>query len=268
MKRTDPQLRQILINHLLYFYRYMPEKKLVPNAAYEKIGSVHRSLCGIPFPFHNILYGVPDQPSRYDAFIADQTAYFKQASQPFVWYVNADEHPDFQARLLNKGFVSPGTLQGVIKEFDKPIVHAEIPEGFKMERAVDKQAIDEFTHLICDTFGMVDAARPLFGKVMVEDAQGSKPLLNHWIMRHHGEIVAGVTTLVKDDLVSFWNGATKPEFRKRGLSTALRRNALQDAIKNGTKFGISYLMAEAMAYGICQKLGYESKWKFKAFIAP
>ena len=267
-KSSDQQLRKTLIDHLLYFYRYMPEKKIIPNAAYEKIGNVHRSLCGIAFPFHNILMGAPEKPSSYDQFIADQTVYFKNSAMPFVWYVNEDEHADFQAHLLKKGFISPGTLQGVIKEFDKPIVHAEIPEGFTLERAIDKNGINDFTQLVCDTFGMLGTARTLFEKVLVEDAQGANPLLYHWLMRRKGEAVSAVTTMIKDDVVSFWNGATKPEYRKKGLSTALRRNALQDAIKKGSKFGISYLMAEALAFGICQKLGYESKWRFKAFIAP
>lgn len=68
--------------------------------------------------------------------------------------------------------------------------------------------------------------------------------------------------------MSFWNGASLPEIRRQGLSTALRYFALRDAISKGCCFGASYLMSDGLAFGICSKLGYQTKWRFNAFLAP
>ena len=74
--------------------------------------------------------------------------------------------------------------------------------------------------------------------------------------------------MIQDGIVSFWNGASIPELRKQGLSTALRRFSLQHAMANGARFGSSYLMSEGLAFGICSKLGYKTKWRFHAFVSP
>jgi hypothetical protein len=52
--------------------------------------------------------------------------------------------------------------------------------------------------------------------------------------------------MIQDEIVSFSNGTSLPEVRKQGLSTALRRFALQHAQANGARFGSSYLMSEGL----------------------
>ena len=90
----------------------------------------------------------------------------------------------------------------------------------------------------------------------------------HWVARKNGQMVSAVSTLIEGDTASFWNGASLPTVRKQGLSTALRQLALQHAVSKGCRMGTSYLMAEGLALGICTKLGYETKWRFNAFLAP
>jgi predicted GNAT family acetyltransferase len=90
----------------------------------------------------------------------------------------------------------------------------------------------------------------------------------HWVARKQGQVVSAVSTMIQDGVVSFWNGASSPELRKQGLSTALRRFSLQHAKTKGACYGSSYLMSEGLAFGICSKLGYTTKWRFHAFISP
>ena len=87
-----------------------------------------------------------------------------------------------------------------------------------------------------------------------------------WAAKKDGKVVSCLTTLIDGGLVSFWNGATQEQYRRQGLSTNLRKTALNHAVTKGCHTGSSYLMAEAMALGICKSLGYQSKWQFEVYL--
>ena len=112
--------------------------------------------------------------------------------------------------------------------------------------------------LICQCFHIEGASQEYYKKAM----WGKKELF-HWAAKVDGKVVSCVTTLIDGSAASFWNGATCESFRHQGLSTALRKMALNHAISKGCHTGISYLMAEGLALGICNKLGFQTKWRFR-----
>src|SRR6185437_12940870 len=116
-----------------------------------------------------------------------------------------------------------------------------------------EKSLQEFNELVCATFGMEGVAKDLYGKALGKSALEEKPTMSHWLARKDHKVVAAVSTFMRGDLVSFWNGATLPEYRKQGLSTALRCLALQEAVEQGCRTGMSYLMSEGLALGICTK---------------
>ena len=87
----------------------------------------------------------------------------------------------------------------------------------------------------------------------------------HWVARKENKVISAVSTLIEDDRVSLWNGATLPAYRRHGLSAALCRSALTDTISRGCRIGMAYIMVEGLALGICKGLGYQTKWRFHAF---
>jgi GNAT superfamily N-acetyltransferase len=132
----------------------------------------------------------------------------------------------------------------------------------------DPAALTEFNELVCATFGFAEQDRSRHQQFLWEAMQTTPPLMYHWIARKGTQVVAALSTLVDGTLVSFWNGATLPEERKKGLSTALRHLALKHAIACGCTYGASYLMSDGMALGICSKLGFQTQWRFEAFLSP
>ena len=88
----------------------------------------------------------------------------------------------------------------------------------------------------------------------------------HYILYFKDEPVSVLTLQVDGPLASFWNGATLPNFRRKGFSTILRAHALNEAKKEECKYIISYLMEKAMAKGVCEKLGLKTAWVFYPYI--
>ncbi|MCH9631095.1 MAG: hypothetical protein S4CHLAM37_11080 [Chlamydiia bacterium] len=264
---TKEDQRKMVIDHFDLLYILLTESKVVPNATFEIVDGIKRGLSGIHFPLHNGLLGCPKK-SRYDQCIDAQMNYFKKEEVPFVWYVDETEDPEFKKKLLDRGFIDLGVFQGLLGILDKSIPKADVPKSITLELVKDKTEMDEFMNVIDKVFDYGEENKIHFKKVMWESSQIPNGRAHHWVARKDGKVVSTLTTVVEGDIVSFWNGATLPEYRRQGLSTQLRRYALHDAITAGCHFGATYLQTGGMAYGICKKLGYQVKWNFHAFVAP
>ncbi len=264
---SNEDQRQILQEHFNLLYLMLTENHFVPNAAFETIKGVRRCLSGIPVPYHNAVFGCPEN-TNWDECIDEQLSFFNEAKMPFVWYLNEEVSPEFKQKLLAHGFQDGGIFRGVIGALDKPIPSPEIPDDCVLELVQDEAAMEEFNELVCATFGIDGESRGMYKTVLWNATKTTDSTMFHWIARKQGKAVSALSTLIEGDVVSFWNGASIPEIRRQGLSTALRCLALKDATSRGCRLGVSYLMAEGLAFGICSKLGYQTKWRFNVFVSP
>ena len=184
--------------------------------------------------------------------------------RPFVWYIDEIDR-EFKNKLIRQGFKDGGIFQGVIGLLNKAF-SVELPKDCLFEMVSNEQAMDEFNELLSSTFDMKGASKEFYKKVMWKATQSNQ--MYHWLARKEDKVISVMSTLIDGSCVSFWNAATKLEFRRQGINTALIRLALNDAISKGCVTGISYLMSEGLASGICKKLGYQTKWRFQPLIAP
>lgn len=265
--RSTTQLEN-LKEHFLLFYRIVSEYKLISNAHFEQINTVYRSLTGIQYPYFNAILGIPDSNCDRDQFICEQLDYFRRQKIPFVWYVDEDSDAHFIEKLKTHNFTDIGIFQGVSGCLDISMPNHELGKDYTLEQVKNEKSLDEFNELLCDVFEIHGSAREMLKKVLWEAMQGDHPMMSHWVARKDDKVVSTVSTLIEGKMASFWNGATHPELRRKGLSTSLRGLALKDATERGCRTGASYLMAEGLALGICKKLGYQSNWRFHAYVAP
>lgn len=264
---SDQEQSRALQEHYPLLYRILAESKLVPQAVFETVDhGLQRCLSGISFPTLNTVIGCPINQKAWDTCIEEQLQYFKAAKLPFVWYVNEEDNPEFKEKLISYGFQDPGMFQGVIGKLDYSIPNPEVPQNCTLELVSDEQTLEDFNELVCHTFGFQGDAKFLFKQALVKASQNSDLPMLHWVVRKHGKVVSTVSTLIQGNQVSLWNGATALDLRGQGLSTALYRLALKDAMSKGCQIGMAFLMSEGLALGICQKLGYQTKWRFHAFL--
>lgn len=248
------------IYHLMVDYHY------VPHARAEKMGVLERYFSGIPIINFNAVMGSLEDPQEYDARIEEEINFF--GTTPFFWYVDEDTSPEFKEALKKHGFIDAGIFRGVMGPLDQPIASTAIPEDSVLEMVQDEKTMDEFGDLVCQIFGIESPGKEAYKEILWNLTQERQRQWHHWVARKQGKVVSALSTMIQDGIVSFWNGASAPELRKLGLSTALRRFSLQHAMANGAHFGSSYLMSEGLAFGICSKLGYKTKWRFHAFVSP
>lgn len=270
---SNEKQEKILQEHFRLLYLILAQSLLVPNARFERVGNIFRCFSGIENPFHNGVIGFPEKD--WDSCIDEQIEYFKNLNMPFVWYVDEKSSPECKQVLLDHGFIDGAVFQGVIGPLDlqsSPLdlesSPHEISDDFSFFLVEDESSLEQFNSLVCDTFQIHGVSREMFKKVLHDASLAVDHPMFHWAAKKEGRVISVVSTLINGAEVSFWNGATVPEYRRQGLSTKLRTLALQHARKRGCTVGMSYLMSDAMAFGICSKLGYKTKWRFNVFIAP
>ncbi|MBU6446809.1 MAG: hypothetical protein KGQ49_05370, partial [Verrucomicrobia bacterium] len=213
------EMQPLLKRHFEYVYRFFTVSRLIPEACSDIVYGVQRCLSGIAAPFQNALFGIP-QAEDWDACIEEQLAYFKKVNMPFVWYVDMDASPEFEQKLLAHGFTNGGVFRAVSGPLNKSLPSPKVPDGYTLEKLKeDPASLDEFNILVCDTFGIEPMNRVCFKKTLQACSQANS---HNWVVRKKGKIVSTLSTMIDGDLVSFWNGATLPEERRHGLSTALR----------------------------------------------
>jgi len=263
---SDEQQLQLLKKHFNYIYHLVVDYQYVPHACHQKMGALERYFSGLPTINFNAVMGSLKDPKEYDARIKEELKFF--GSIPFFWYVEENASPEFKEALKKHGFVDAGIFRGVMGPLNTPIASTPVPEGCILEMVQDEKAMEEFNDLVCQTFSIESPTKEAYKKILWDVTQEKDRQWYHWIARKEGKVVSAVSTMIQDGIVSFWNGASIPELRKQGLSTALRRFSLQHAIQKGARLGSSYLMSEGLAFGICSKLGYKTKWRFHAFVSP
>lgn len=237
--------KQTLKQHLVELFTALCDLKLTPQA---QVGP--GLFCtGIPTPCLNVAIGAAEKPS----------AFFNGA--PFTWYVDEGQQGE---EVCGSGFQDLGVYRGVIGALDPARFQCSLPAGAACEPIASIEALQEFMEIIGPIFHITGLAAELYKQSLWKLYEQGK--MQHWLIRIDGIAVSAVSTFISREIVSFWNGATLPQLRRQGISTAIRSIALKNAVDSGCRVGISYLMADALAYGICKKLGYETHWHYRALL--
>ncbi len=263
---SEEEQLPLLKDQFSHVYQLFTDYQYVPQACHEKAGPLQRYFSGLPTINFNAVIGWVKDPEEYDARIEEELTSFGKT--PFFWYVEEDASPKFKKALKQHGFIDAGIFRGVLGSLDALPASSPIPEGCVLEMVQDEKAMKEFSDLVCQVFGIESPTKEAYQDLLWKLSQEKEAQWYHWVARKEGQVVSALSTMVRDGIVSFWNGASSPQLRKRGLSTALRLFSLEHAKAQGARFGSSYLMSEGLALGICTKLGYQTKWRFHAFISP
>lgn len=241
--------QEALKKHFTLFYKMLAKR-------FDTQFGISRCFSGINMAYNNMVLGVPH--GDWDSIIKEQIRYFAAHNVPFVWYVDQDASPQFKQKLQEHGFKDQGILKGVMGQLNGPIVAPPLASGCVIEEAASDKALDEFMELVGATFMLDAEAQGQYKEVL------QNPKCKNYVLRKNGVVVSTITTVTDGTMISFWNGATQKDERRQGFSYALRAYALNQRPAHAT-VGASYLMAEGMAFGICQKLGYKPTWQFHAF---
>jgi len=188
-----------------------------------------------PAPGMNFVeYSCLDE-AALDATIAEQIAYFAPMNQPFEWVVYDHDQPStLKERLVAHGFApdEPAALMAL----DLRAVSPALLESTTVDvrRLTDRDQLEDVILIEQQVWGgdfgwmrrrMGDHMEiPGYLSIFVAYVD-QRPACVGWTYFHPNSQFAGL-----------WGGSTLPEYRKRGLYTAVLAARVQEAIGRGYRF--------------------------------
>ena len=191
--------------------------------------------------------------SNADEAIARQVGYFRRLGRNFEWkYFAHDRPPDLAARLSAHGLSGEEEEPILVLELEQAPSRLLAPVTADVRRVSDADGLESVRRLLSEVWGeSFDWFLPRMQRLMQAGTYVSiylayvddLPACAGWIFFPRGSRFAGL-----------WGGSTLPQFRGRGLYTALLAARAQEALARGYQF--LTIDASDMSRPIVEKHGF------------
>jgi GNAT superfamily N-acetyltransferase len=199
-----------------------------------------------------------------EAAVREQVAYFASIGHDLEWKVFAHDTPaELADSLVALGFIAEPEETIVYLDLSATSVNAVQPSGFDVEKIVRPDAVDEITEMLNSVWQEDASELTLALKAQLrEDARH----LGIYVARVDGALASVGWIRLHDagSFASLWGGTTVPDFRKRGLYSALVAARASEASRHGAR----YLTVDARptSQPILEKLGFRPLTRARGFV--
>jgi ribosomal protein S18 acetylase RimI-like enzyme len=167
--------------------------------------------------------------------VAEALAYFRE--QPEItrveWKTRGHDHaPGLHEALLGNGFIADEPESIMIGEAQALSQDVPLPDGVTLRRVINEQDVRAMSAVQDEVFGdpvSDDMANALLHRLSLNDG------MELWVAEANGQIVSAgrLEPVEGSDFAGIWGGATRPEWRGRGIYRALTARRAQSALAQG-----------------------------------
>ena len=230
----------------------------LPGAVFETDaqGTIYYS-AGMNYATFNGIIDPDENSVHSDEEINKAIEFFASRKLPFMWWTGAKN-------LEQKGFGFGGVLTGVA---------VDISQGFSQEKpsspqleikiATSDAELQLFSALFKDLFNLPIPTESLFAWTQAITNQDEQVCFLAYL---NGTPVGIASLSTGPSTAGIWNLATVPEYRKRGVASALVSRAMLEAETRHYKHVMAILMPKGMASGLFTKLGFREVCTFPFYI--
>ncbi|MDI2033597.1 GNAT family N-acetyltransferase [Paenarthrobacter nitroguajacolicus] len=146
-----------------------------------------------------------------------------------------DDAPGLHEALVANGFTAEAPESIMIGEAKPLSVDVPLPDGVTLRRVVGKPDVRAMTAMQDEVFGdpvSDEMADGLLHRLSLEDG------MELWVAEADGRVISAgrLEPVAGTDFAGIWGGATRPEWRGRGIYRALTARRAQAALANGKTF--------------------------------
>lgn len=251
LSASEKELSDAIFAGRLEFFKASAVNSPLPGASFTKVGGSYVYVSGIDYPVSNGVIASEKEPSKEHVMMA--IGYFNSLKLPFMWWTHAD--------LSQYGFTFGGILNGVALDLKNDF--PEAPASIATIKKVDASDSKVFSDLSAGVFGLNPNAREAFHLSMNESMLHGDMV--HFIAYIDDKPV-GAVTLSIGTTGGIWNLATLPEYRNKGVGSALVFAALKEAKERNLPTAMAILMPKGMAWNLLSKLGFKSYHQFPFYL--
>jgi len=241
---------------------YLRSLKITPDSVSPSLNSDPASsavITGINENLYNSVF--LQNPIDGEMLIQELRALHDELNLQLTAWVTDVPAADQLHRMLKTHFHSPGAFYGMLLDLAKANVSA-CPPNVSIEVVNSRHQAEVYAEVFCKTFHFPNLLEPTV-RWAVNQYQELNRYGISYIAKVEG-VVAGVCSLIIDrefqdfKTGGFYNACVLPEFRRRGVGTAMACHRVKMAKELGLQYVSIILMSDALARSYCEQLGFEN----------
>jgi GNAT superfamily N-acetyltransferase len=194
------------------------------------------------------------EPEDAAKALAEAEGVFRAHGRSFGIDVERSRHPDVDAALRAMGLELVATRPAMTADVED-MEHAQVPEGVEIVRVTDPELLAELVEV---EIGSFETDRPV-AEGLLSPSQLSLPNVRLYAAIADGRAVAQAITNTQGGAVGVFGVATLPEYRRRGIGTAITAFAI-DAVRD--EADLAWLQSSELGRGLYERMGFRpvSDW--------
>lgn len=190
-------------------------------------GAVAQFFAKMPAVFFNRVTGLGIQKPATEVMVDELIQFYGRRQTPFGFDISPSAQPTQLTEWLLKRGLRPGYNLAKVIRGTEPAPHIET--DLIIEPVTEANAV-HFAHVAVGGFGMPDWMAPLF------EVLATLPNIYSYLAYADDKPAAIGSMYVGDNVAALFNGATLPEYRRRGGQGAIMARRIQDAIAMGCQW--------------------------------
>jgi len=208
---------------------------------------------GLPFPFFNNIFSVEIPHPKVEPVVDDVITRFCSRSVPCFWWSGPVNHDQRVASILEaRGFVK--AVEGAAMAIDLSNCPLPKPGPADIIEVTSDDELEDWTRTCTAAFQFIDALSGWWHELFTSISYGSPSPLRHFLAYIDGKPVGTGSAFIEDGVVGLASVGVKPEYRRRGIGSALTVAALKEARSIGCQLGV--LFSSPMATSMYERLGF------------
>jgi GNAT superfamily N-acetyltransferase len=152
------------------------------------------------------------------------------------WKTRGHDHaPGLHEALLAHGFTPDETESIMVGDARSLAVDVPLPDGVTLRRITEEADLRAMVAMQDEVFGNAHGEEVLAGTLR-RLARGDE--IELWVAEANGQVVSAgrIEPVPGTDFAGIWGGATRPEWRGRGIYRALTAERARSALRMGKKY--------------------------------
>ena len=218
--------------------------------------AMFRTVVGLPVSYTNQAGAARLTEETAGAEIEATEALLREHGVPGLWWVRLPGHPpDLGDRLVERGWTFDEEMPWMAASIEAILAGLPDPPGdLAIEAVEDDVAQKRWLAAMTAGFGMGDTGRAAMTRLADAVGYGRDRPWRRFAGTIDGRAVGSSGLMVSARVAGIYNVATDPEFRRRGIASAMTGRALREARDRG--YQVAILGASPMGLPVYSRMGF------------